>query len=99
MHHDINTLKKITTHTSRHTVKTVTCVAPNGALVCSSNVYLGSVSDVAIVEHFRFLEHFKSGDLVLADKGSMLYDKLPTGVSVNIPFFLAGQRHFTKQGS
>lgn len=34
------------------------------------------------------LEHFKSGDLVLADKGFLISDVVSTGVSVNIPPFL-----------
>ena len=36
---------------SRHTVKAITAVAPNGALTYSSNLYPGSTSDVAIVSH------------------------------------------------
>jgi len=38
-------------YNSRHTVKAVTCVAPNGALVFSSDLYPGSTYDAAIVEH------------------------------------------------
>ena len=70
---------------NRHPVKAITCVAPNDAFG-SSSLYPGSVSDMPIVEHSRFLEQFKPGDLILADKGFMLYDKLPTCVSLNIPF-------------
>lgn len=82
---------------SRHTVKAVTGVAPNGALVFCSDLYPGSVSDVAIVEHSNFLKLLKPGDLLLADKGFTLFDKLPPGVSLNIPPFLSGKSHFTKK--
>ena len=34
------------------------------------------------------LEHFAPGDLILADKGFLIQDLLPRGVSVNIPPFL-----------
>jgi len=72
---------------SRHTVKAVTCVAPNGALVFSSDLYPGSTSDAAIVEHSCLLDQLQPGDMVLADKGFNIFDKLPAGVSLNIPLF------------
>lgn len=82
---------------SRHTVKAVTCVAPNGALVYCSNLYPGSTSDAAIVEHSKVLDQLKPGDMILADKGFNIFDKLPTGVSLNIPPFLSSKGHFTKE--
>lgn len=82
---------------SRHTVKAVTCVAPNGALVFTSDLYPGSTSDAAIVEHCGILDQLQPGDLVLADKGFNIYDKLPTGVSLNIPPFLSSKSHFTRE--
>lgn len=82
---------------SRHTVKAVTCVAPNGALVYCSELYPGSTSDVKIVEHSKVLDCFVPGDLILADKGFTIYDKVPAGVSLNVPPFLAGKTHFTKE--
>ena len=82
---------------SRHTAKSVTGVAPNGAIVYVSNLYPGSTSDNAIVEHTKLLDNLEPGDLILADKGFTLFDKLPLGVSLNIPPFLRGKDHFTKQ--
>lgn len=82
---------------SRHTVKAVTCVAPNGALVYSSDLYPGSTSDAAIVEHCHVLDQLQPGDLILADKGFNIFDKLPAGVSLNIPPFLSSKGHFTKE--
>lgn len=55
---------------SRHTVKAVTCVSPNGALVFSSDLYPGSTSDAAIVDHCGVLQQLKAGDLILAIKVS-----------------------------
>ena len=80
---------------SRHTVKAVTCVAPNGAVVYISELYPGSTSDIAIVEHSKLLENFQDGDLILADKGFNIYHSLPQGVSLNIPPFLKNKSCFT----
>lgn len=82
---------------SRHTVKALTCVAPNGAIVYCSKLYPGSVSDRGIVEHSKVLSHLQPGDLVLADKGFTIFDLMPPGVSLNIPPFLIGKAHFTAQ--
>jgi len=82
---------------SRHTVKAVTAVAPNGALTYSSLLYPGSTSDVAIVRHSKMLEMFVAGDLILADKGFTIHDQLPAGVQLNLPPFLTGKKQFTAQ--
>lgn len=81
----------------RHTIKAVTCVAPNAALVYSSDLYPGSTSDVAIVEHSQLMSKFSPGDLLLADKGFTIHSLLPDGVSLNIPPFLSSKAQFTKQ--
>lgn len=49
---------------SRHTVKAVTCVAPNASLVYCSDLYPGSTSDSAIVEHCKVLDQLQPGDLI-----------------------------------
>ena len=82
---------------SRHTVKAVTAVAQNAAIVYTTSLYPGSTSDNAIVEHSNLMSQFSAGDLILADKGFTIFDKLPQGVSLNIPPFLKGKTHFTKQ--
>eukprot|EP00795_Rhopilema_esculentum_P009847 gene9847-18427_t len=38
----------------------------------------------------------EAGDLILADKGFLLHDILPQGVSLNLPAFLSGKERFTK---
>ena len=49
-----------------------------------------------IVLHSKVLEQIKPGDLILADKGFLLHDLLPQGVTVNIPPFL-NKPQFTKE--
>ncbi len=82
---------------SRHTVKAVISVAPNGAIVHCSDLYQGSTSDVAIVEHCGILDSCQPGDLILADKGFTIQRLLPDGVHLNIPPFLINKSKFTQQ--
>jgi hypothetical protein len=82
---------------SRHTVKVVTCVAPNGAITYCSKAYPGSTSDNAIVQHSKMLDCFVPGDLILADKGFTIHSLLPSGVHLNIPPFLRGKAQFSQQ--
>ena len=63
-------------------------VAPNAVITYVSKLYPGSTSDKEIVRDCGILEHFETGDLVLADNGFLIQDLLPNGVSVNIPPFL-----------
>ena len=53
-----------------------------------SNLNPGSISDKSIVQQSGLLKHFVAGDLILADKGFLIQDIFPNGVSVNIPPFL-----------
>lgn len=95
---DINSQSlSYSSYKSRQTVKAGTSVSPNSALVFSSNLYPGSTSDAAIVDHCRVLQQLKAGDLILADKGFNIYDKLPSGVFLNIPPFLSHKAYFTKE--
>ena len=79
----------------RNTFKGLVGVSPNGAVTFVSDLYPGSVSDKEIVLHSKVLLQFEPGDLILADKGFLLHDVMPQGVSVNIPPFLSRQQ-FTK---
>ncbi|XP_069114314.1 uncharacterized protein [Argopecten irradians] len=80
---------------NRHTVKSVTGVAPNGAVVYVSKLYPGSTSDVAIVEHSNMLSELSPGDMILADKGFTIYSLLLQGVHLNIPPFLKDKGQYT----
>ena len=68
--------------------KVIVGVAPNAVITYVSKLYPGSISDKAIVQKSGILNHFVAGDLILADKGFLIQDIVPTGVSVNIPPFL-----------
>lgn len=64
--------------------KVLMSVAPN-AVTFVSKLYPGSISDKAIVQKSGFLDQLSTGDVVLADKGFLIQDIVPNGVSVNIP--------------
>ena len=72
----------------RNTFKALVGVAPNGSIIFASELFPGSVSDKEIVRHSGVLETLKPGDMVMADKGFLIRDLLPAGVSLNLPPFL-----------
>ena len=67
--------------------KVIIGVTPNAVITYFSNLYPGSISDKAI-QQSCLVNHFSAGDMILADKGFLIQDILPNGVSVNIPPFL-----------
>ena len=71
-----------------HTLKGLVAVAPNAVITYVSELYPGSTSDKAIMQHCGIIDQLEVGDMILADKGFLISDILPTGVSVNIPPFL-----------
>lgn len=73
----------------RNTWKCLVGVAPNGVITFVSKAYPGSTSDKKIVEHSEIMKQMVPGDLILADKGFLIKDLLPPGVSLNIPPFLS----------
>ena len=63
-------------------------VAPNAVITYVSQLFPGAISDKEIVQKSGLLNHLSTGDLILADKGFLIQDIVPRGVSVNIPPFL-----------
>ncbi|XP_022801591.1 uncharacterized protein LOC111339241 [Stylophora pistillata] len=68
-----------------HSFKVIVGVAPNAVITYVSMLYLGSISDKAIVQESGLLKHLTPGDMILADKGFLIQDIVPHG---NIPPFL-----------
>ena len=68
--------------------KVLVGVAPNAVITHVSKLYPGSISDKAMVQGSGLLNHLTPGDMILADKGFLIQDIVPRGVSVNIPPFL-----------
>jgi hypothetical protein len=80
-----------------NTWKALIGVAPNGVVTFVSNLYPGSTSDKKIVEDSEILKLLEPGDLILGDKGFILKDILPTGISLNIPPFLTTPQFTSEQ--
>ena len=72
----------------RNTLKSLVGVAPNGFVTFASALDPGSCSDKEIVKASKVLDQMEPGDLVLADKGFLIQDIMPQGVSLNLPPFL-----------
>lgn len=72
---------------SLNTFKILIGCSPNGALTYCSELYPGSTSDKAIVQHSGILNLMEPGDMIMADKGFTITDLLPEGVRLNIPPF------------
>jgi len=69
----------------RNTLKGLIGIVPNGVITFVSKFYPGSISDKKIVADCGVLNIFQPGDLILADKGFLISDLLPSGVNLNIP--------------
>ena len=80
--------KTYSTYRGYNSFKLLLGVSPNAVITYASNLYTGSSSDKAITQHSTILSNFAAGDLVLADKGFLINDILPEGVTCNIPPFL-----------
>lgn len=73
---------------SKNTFKALISVAPNGSIVYCSELFSGNTSDKEIVSRCGILQTLQTGDMILADKGFLIHDLLPPGVTLNIPAFL-----------
>ena len=89
--------QKLTFSSYKHfnSLKTIIAVAPNADCVFCSEFYPGAISDKEIFKHCGIINQLQAGDLILADKGFLIADLVPTGVSVNIPPFLT-KKQFTQ---
>ena len=67
-------------------------MAPNAVITYVSKLYPGSISDKEIVKQSGLMNNTASSDLILADKGFLIHDIVPKGVSVNIPPFLQNRK-------
>lgn len=77
---------------SRHTFKFLVGCAPNGAITLVSEGYPGNTSDKVIFQKSGINDVLVKSDMVLADKGFLISDVVPPGVSVNLPHFLVNKQ-------
>lgn len=77
-----------TSYKHRNTWKLLVGVAPDGVITFVSKASPGSTSDKKIVQESNVLDQMIPEDLILANKGFLIKDRLFAGVSLNIPPFL-----------
>ena len=81
---------------SCNTFKALVSITPNGTIQFCSKLFTGNTSDKEIVIRSGVLDTCEVGDMILADKGFLVRDILPAGVTLNIPSFLnAPSKQFT----
>lgn len=71
-----------------YTYKFLISISADGAIVFVSEFFGGNTSDREMVLNSGILATLREGDLVLADKGFLVFDLLPPGVRLNLPSFL-----------
>ena len=78
-------------------MKCLIAVNPNGAACFVSDLYEGSIGDVAIFEQCGILEHVNPQDAFLVDKGfTVQHLLLPKQATIFILPFLGKREKFTK---
>lgn len=71
----------------RQTLKALVAVTPKGIICYTSKLFPGSTSDKMLFNESGLANALNPGDMILADKGFLIHDLLPQGVSLNLPPF------------
>lgn len=88
------TAQKATWSNYKHsnTLKQLVAITPCGTISFLSNIYSGSISDVAIVSESKFVDLVEQGDDIMADRGfNIRHLLLPKRATLNIPPFTHGK--------
>ena len=72
-------------------------ISPNGAITFVSKLWSGRVSDKEITQLSGVLSLLEPGDNVMADRGFIIADILPQGVTLNIPPFKGSPEQLTPE--
>ena len=76
------------TYRSMNSFKALVGVASIGVIIFISKLYFESTSHKVKLQKCGILRHFVAVNLILANKGFLIQNIAPAGVSVNIPMFL-----------
>ena len=79
------------------TFKALIAVTPNGSACFISDLYEGSIDDVAITSRCGILDHLEPGDLLLVDKGFTIQDLYAKQAPLKIPAFLGKRDKLRKE--
>ncbi|CAB4019513.1 Hypothetical predicted protein, partial [Paramuricea clavata] len=78
-----------------NTAKGLVGISPAGTLTFVSELYAGRTSDKELTKDCGILKLLEEGDQIMADKGFLIEDCLPDGVTLNIPPFLKDQNQLS----
>ena len=80
------------------TFKALIAVTPNGSACFVSDLYEGSLDDVAITQRCGILDYIEPGDLLLVDKGFRIQDLVhEKQATIKIPPFLGNRSKLTAE--
>ena len=86
---------------SHTTLKGLVAIAPNGALVCVSELFAGSISDRQLFQEsgiLYLLGDVPEGKCLMADRGFEIQDlQVKFNILWNIPPFLGSQSHLSEK--
>lgn len=70
---------------NHNTLKALIAITPSGAVCFVSDLFSGNISDKRLVAESGFLKLLEVGDSVMADRGFLIEDILPPGITMNVP--------------
>lgn len=69
---------------NHNTLKALIVITPSGVISFISDLYGGNISDKKLTQLSGLLDLLEPGDAVMADRGFIIDDILPPGVTLNI---------------
>jgi len=70
---------------NHNTLKALVAITPSGAVSFVSDLFSGNISDKRLVAESGFLKLLEVGDSIMADRGFLIEDILPPGITLNVP--------------
>ena len=70
---------------NHNTLKALVAITSSGAVCFVSDLFSGNISDKRFVAECGMLKLLEVGDSIMADRGFLIEDILPTGITLNVP--------------
>ena len=70
---------------NHNTLKALVAITPSGAVCFVSDLFSGNISDKRLVAESGLLKLLEVGDSIMADRGFIIDDILPAGITLNVP--------------
>ena len=82
---------------NHNTLKTLVAIIPSGAVCFISDLFSGNISDKRLLAECGLLKLLEVGDSIMVDRGFLIEDILPPGITLNIPPLLNETGQLTEQ--